>query len=151
MKLPEKFRPLFKDFATAYATIIHLLLYAVLIVVILALIVGVVRATIDLFGALGRSFEAILQKVLVDVVFIIALIEVSVIVTGYLRDGNVRLRYIVDTILIIMINELVSLWFRHPSLPQTASLAIIILTLVIVRLGVMYIESSYPGPKDPAV
>lgn len=144
MKIPDKYQRILKNADTLYATTIRILLYAVLVIVVLALAAGVIRAGIDLVTSLDDSIQVILQKIVIDAIFIIALVEISIIVLGYLRDGKVRLRYIVDTVLIIMVNEVVSAVFHRPSLAQAGSLAIIIITLLAVRLGVMYIETNTP-------
>lgn len=146
IKLPN-YKYLIRNAGKIYSDIIRYLLYAVMVVIILALIVGIIKTGIDLFSSLRQPLNEILQKIVVDAVFIIALVEISVIVFGYLKNGSIRLRYIVDTILIIMIGEVISAWFRRPSLAQVGSLAIIIATLIVVRLGVMYIETN--SSKEP--
>jgi uncharacterized membrane protein (DUF373 family) len=146
MKLISRYQSKFRQSGNVFATIIRFLLTVVLVVVIAALAVGVFKAGYDVVTSLHKSLEIILQHLLIDIVFIIALIEITIIILSYLKDGRVILRYIVDAILIIMVNEVVSLWFRKPTLAQTGSLAIIIVTLVVVRVGVMHIESKSPRP-----
>jgi len=80
---------------------------------------------------------------LLDTVFIVALVEIAITVLGYLKDGRVHVRYIVDTILIIMLNEIVTLWFTHPKLQDMIGISIIVLTLALIRVSVTKF-----APKD---
>jgi uncharacterized membrane protein (DUF373 family) len=85
---------------------------------------------------------------LLDIVFIVALVEIGITILGYLKDGSVHVRYIVDTILIIMLNEIVSLWFKKPDISQAAGIAIIIATLALVRVSVIRYAPIDPSQPD---
>jgi uncharacterized membrane protein (DUF373 family) len=136
MKLVVRNNKLFERMSIGFATTIRLVLNLLLVITVLALFVGVVKSGIDLFHSLHQSLDAILQNMLLDAVFIVALVEVAITILGYLKDGQVHVRYIVDTVLIIMLNEIVSMWFKHPKLENAISLSVIILALAIVRVAV---------------
>jgi uncharacterized membrane protein (DUF373 family) len=136
MKLIVKYPKVFERITVYYATVIRILLNVLLIVAVLALMAGVIKSGYDLFSSLHKSLEIILQNMLLDVVFIVALVEITITILGYLKDGRVHVRYIVDTILIIMLNEVVRLWFSHEvQLQQSISLSVIIATLALVRIS----------------
>ena len=136
MKLVTKNPKLFDDLSIWTSTIIRLLMNALLLIIIAALCIGVVKSGLDLFMSLGEPLDKILQNLLLDVVFIVALVEIAITVLGYLKDGQVHVRYIVDTILIIMLNEIVTLFFKGSELPQIVGICIVIATLAAVRLSV---------------
>ncbi|HSX42506.1 MAG TPA: phosphate-starvation-inducible PsiE family protein [Candidatus Saccharimonadales bacterium] len=137
MKLIVNHENLFERLAIWLSTFIRLALNVLLIVPICALVVGIGKAGIDLFHALRQPLDVILQNVLLDTVFILAVVEITITLLGYLKDGRVHVRYIVDTILIIMLNEIVSMWFRHPKLDNAIGLSIIIVALALVRVSVI--------------
>jgi uncharacterized membrane protein (DUF373 family) len=134
MKLITRYQQFFTRLTEYYSTLIRFLLNILLLIICLALIVGIYKTGYDLYQSLGKSVDKILQGILLDIVFIVALVEITITILGYLKDGSVRVRYIVDTILIIMLNEVVSLWFKHPSLEQAIGLCLIIATLAAVRI-----------------
>lgn len=136
MKLIVTHQKLFENLTVWFATVIRLVLNLLLIIAVAALVIGIGKAGVDLYHAIDQPLNVILQDVLLDTVFILAIVEVTITLLGYLKDGRVHVRYIVDTILIIMLNEIVSMWFRHPKLEYAISLSLIIVALALVRISV---------------
>lgn len=136
VKLIVKHEEFFERMTVWYATAIRLILTVLLVITILALVIGIGKSGVDLYHSLRQPLEIVLQNMLLDVVFIVALLEITITILGYLKDGRVHVRYIVDTILIIMLNEIVSMWFKHPTLQYSISLSVIVATLAAVRVSV---------------
>jgi uncharacterized membrane protein (DUF373 family) len=134
MKLVAKYPKFFARLSVYFSTLIRVLLNILLIVITIALAVGVYKSGADLITSLHKPLEVLLQKMLLDTVFIVALVEIAITILGYLKDGSVHVRYIVDTILIIMLNEIVGFWFKDPSLEKAASISLIIAVLALVRI-----------------
>lgn len=130
-----------------FSTIIRIILNVLLVITIIALVVSVAKSGIDLWRDLSKPMEIILQQMLLDVVFIVALVEVTNTILGYLQDGRVHVRYIVDTVLIIMLNEVVSAWFTHPTFERIASLALITSALAAIRVSVTRWAPTYDQDK----
>lgn len=143
MELLAKNPKLFARLSIYFATVIRFSLNILLVIIIAALLVGVWKSGYDLFHSLSKPLDEILQKMLLDVVFIVALVEITITILGYLKDGKVHVRYIVDTIMIIMLNEIVGLWFKKPTLAEAGGIAIIIATLALVRISTILYD-----PKD---
>lgn len=143
MELHTKYPKLFERITVWFSTAIRFMLNALVIIISLALIVGVVKTGVDLYASLHRPLEYILQHLLLDVVFIIALVEITITILGYLKDGHVQVRYIVDTILIIMLNEIITIWFKGANLQQAIGLAVIILALAAVRITTIRFDSEH--------
>lgn len=135
MKLLPKYSGLFLKLSEFFSTCIRFILNALLVLLCLALVVGVIKSGIDLYTSLHEPLNEILQKVLLDTVFIVALLEISITILGYLKDGQVHVRYIVDTILVIMLNEIVVLWLKGPELADMIGISVVVATLALVRLS----------------
>jgi uncharacterized membrane protein (DUF373 family) len=135
MESRVRYQRLFDKLTVFFSTAIRFMLNALVLVISLAIIIGVIKAGINLFTHLSDPLEDLLQIILLDVVFIVALIEITIVILGYLKDGAVHVRYIVDTILIIMLNKVVSFWFEGGSLQEAISLSVLILTLALVRIS----------------
>ncbi|MDB5166548.1 MAG: conserved rane protein of unknown function [Candidatus Saccharibacteria bacterium] len=137
MKLISKWPHVFSQLSVYFSTIIRIILNALLVVICFALIVGVIKAGVDIAYNLRKPLETLLQNILLDTIFVVALVEISITILGYLKDGMVHVRYIVDTILIIMLNEVVSAYFHDADFNKMTALAIIIATLAAVRISVI--------------
>ena len=137
MELRVKYQKVFERITVFFGTGIRIMLNALVVIISCALIAGVIKSGVDLFNSLHKPLEIILQQVLLDVVFIVALVEITTTILGYLKDGFVQVRYIVDTILIIMLNEVVSLWFKGTDLPHAIGISVIIATLAAARAALV--------------
>lgn len=136
MKLTIRDPEIANKISLYFSAAIRIMLNILLVIVIAALAISVIKAGFELWRTLNQDLENILQQVLLDVVIILALTEIAITILGYLKDGHVHVRYIVDTVLIIMLNEVVSAWFKHHDFKSMAALSVIIATLAAVRVSV---------------
>ncbi len=112
-----------------------LILLRILIgVILLAFLGGIIKTFFDLQLLLTLSVGEALRQVLLDVLILLAVVEVLKTTNGYLTDGRVRVTFIVDTVLIVMLNEVISVWFKGTSVAAETPLLLILLTLIIVRV-----------------
>lgn len=137
MRLHVKFPKLFSAISVYIGTFIRIIINVLLILICIALVFGVFKAGYDLFTNIGTPVDKLLPQLLVDTVFIVALVEISLLLMAYLKEGYVHVRYIVDTILIIMLNEFVIVWFDHPTLEKMIGLSLIVAVLVVARISVI--------------
>lgn len=114
--------------------LIPLLLRLLVIVILIGLAGGILKTLSDLQMLFYVSVEEALRQLLLNVITLLAVVEVVKTVMSYLSEGRVKVTYIVDTVLIVMLNEIISLWFKGPSISDVMLLSIIIGTLIFVRL-----------------
>jgi uncharacterized membrane protein (DUF373 family) len=117
-----------------FEVIIRWVLLALIVLMLIALVSAVGKSAFDLVLAFHEQPDEILENLLLDVVLIIASIEIALMITAYLREGHVRVRYILDTVIVILSSEFIAVWFKHASLQATLGLCASVLTLTIVRL-----------------
>lgn len=114
--------------------IIPLSLRLLALVSLVGLFFGIIRTLFDLQLFLHHNVEESLRQLLLNVITILAVVEVIKTIMSYLSEGRVKVTYIVDTVLIVMLNEVISLWFKGPGFYSVLILAIIISLLIMVRL-----------------
>lgn len=137
MKLNTPYERFFEKFSTFFSTGIRLLLNVLLVIIVAGLALGVYKAGVDVFGAINKPLEDLLQSLLLDTIFIVAMVEITITILSYLRDGYVHVRYIVDTILIVMLNEVVTIWLKDPSVEKAVGISVILATLAAIRVSVV--------------
>lgn len=116
------------------ALAIRWLLNVLLVIIIFNLGVAIYKAALDSVHAFGEPLETILENLLLDIVFIVAVVEIATVVMGYLKDGRVHIRYIIDTVLAIIANEFVVVWLHKPTLQKIIGLCLSLVTLTFVRV-----------------
>lgn len=113
---------------------ISLLLRLLILVTLVGFFGGILRTLFDLRLLFDHSVEEALRQLLLNVITLLAVVEVMKTALSYLSDGRVRVTFIVDTVLIVMLNEVISSWFKGVDLNSWISLLVIILILIIVRI-----------------
>ncbi len=118
-----------------------------LIVTILAiLLVGVLKAFVDLWSVFHVPVEQVLRQAIVTSLLLLALVEVFKTCLAYLTEGRVKVTFIVDTILVVMLTEVISQWFKDGDLIRLAALGGILLVLGGMRI--LAVRWS-PAKSDP--
>jgi uncharacterized membrane protein (DUF373 family) len=112
--------------------------------ILLGLVGGVIKTFLDLRLLLFVSLEVALRHIIVDALTLLAVVEVLKTTLTYCSDGRVRVTYIVDTVLVVMLTEIISRWFSEGGWQQFAILGGILITLGLIRvIAVRY--SPTPG------
>ena len=114
--------------------LIPLILRLLVIVILIGLAGGIIKTLSDIRMIFHESVEESLRQLLLNVITLLAVVEVVKTVMSYLSEGRVKVTYIVDTVLIVMLNAVISLWFKGPTISDVLLLSIIIATLIFVRL-----------------
>jgi uncharacterized membrane protein (DUF373 family) len=102
--------------------------------ILLGLAGGVVKTFLDLRLLLSTDMDVALRQVLVDSLTLLAVVEVLKTTLAYCSDGRVRVTFIIDTVLVVMLTEVISRWFTRGDWRQFAMLGGILLTLGVMRI-----------------
>src|SRR5437868_8878141 len=108
---------------------------------------GVIKTFIDLRLLLSADVEVALRQILVDTLTLLAVVEVLKTTLAYCSDGRVRVTFIIDTVLVVMLTEVISRWFTGGEWHQFAILGGILLTLGLLRIVAVRYS---PAPVTPA-
>lgn len=128
---------------------VPLLLRLLIAVTLLGLFGGIIKTLLGLEHLVSTPVEKVMHELLLNVITLLAVVEVVKTALSYLTDGRVHVTFIVDTVLIVMLNEIISLWFKGPTLMPVILLVVIILTLIIVRiLAIRFSPDINSGKKE---
>ena len=118
--------------------------------ILLGLAGGVVKTFLDLRLLLYTDVEVALRQVLVDTLTILAVVEVLKTTVAYCSDGRVRVTFIIDTVLVVMLTEVISRWFTSGEWQQFAILGGILLTLGVMRIVAIRYSPAPPSSTQQA-
>lgn len=121
---------------------------SLLIVTILAGFTGgVIKTFLGLHLLWTADVENGLRHLIVNTLTLLAVVEVLKTTLAYFSEGRVRVTFIVDTVLVVMLTEVISLWFTGGEWQKLSLLAGLLLTLGVIR--VVAVRFS-PAPAAPA-
>lgn len=121
------------DLARLWMNGIKFVLSLVILTILLALIGGVVKTFLDLRLLWYQPLEVGLRHIIVDTLLLLAVVEVFKTTSTYFSEGRVKVTFIVDTILVVMLTEVISQWFKGVHWTQLAVLGAVLLTLGAIR------------------
>jgi len=135
------------DLMSVWTRGIRLVLSLLILTILTALAGGVVMTFVDIGLLFHRPMEEALRQVLIDTLILLAVVEVFKTTLTYFSEGRVKVTFIVDTILVVMLTEVISEWFKGEGLLHMAALGVILLVLGAMRI--VAVRCS-PTPGDAA-
>lgn len=110
-----------------YSLIIRRLTGLLIAVLCLWVVAGIGDSLWELYRAwVETSWRASAEHMIVNVLIILALLEILRTLQAYLDLGRVRVTFIIDTALVVLVGELIGLWFnQYQPLKVLLSLAVI--------------------------
>jgi len=128
-----------------YVKIASLLLKTLVLVVLLAILGGVVKTFLGLSMLFDASVEEALTHTMVNVATIFALVELLRTGLIYLREGRVRVTFIIDTVLIIMLKEIIIYWFSETKEIQSFYL---LLAIIFILMCARIMSIRFSSDRD---
>lgn len=120
---------------------------SLLIVTILAGFTGgVIKTFLGLHLLWTADVENGLRHLIVNTLTLLAVVEVLKTTLAYFSEGRVRVTFIVDTVLVVMLTEVISLWFTGGEWQKLALLAGILLTLGSIRVVAVRFSPAQAAP-----
>jgi uncharacterized membrane protein (DUF373 family) len=118
--------------------------------ILIGLAGGVLKTFLDLRLLLSTDVEVALRHILVDTLTLLAVVEVLKTTLAYCSDGRVRVTFIIDTVLVVMLTEVISRWFTSGDWQQFLILGGILLTLGVMRIVAVRYSPAPTTVKQPA-
>ncbi|MBA2251198.1 MAG: phosphate-starvation-inducible PsiE family protein, partial [Nitrospirales bacterium] len=121
-----------------------------ILTILLALTGGVLKTLLDLRLLLYNPVEVALRQIIIDTLILLAVVEVFKTTLTYFSEGRVKVTFIVDTILVVMLTEVISEWFKGFNVEQFAILGVILLALAAIRVMAVRFSPTH-GENAPDV
>ncbi len=106
----------------------------VMLTLLAALTGGALKTLWEIRLFIDHPVEVVLRQVIVNTLMLLALVEVFKTAVTYFREGRVKVTFIVDTILVVMLTEVISQWFKGGDWQPLTILVGILLMLSVVRI-----------------
>jgi len=108
---------------------------SLLIVAILtAILAGIGCTFYDLRLVFQQSFHSAFKTILVDMLTVLAIVEVLRTALAYFTEGRVKVTYIIDTVIVSVLTEVMAFWHKDMEWQKVAMVISLVLSLACIRI-----------------
>jgi uncharacterized membrane protein (DUF373 family) len=112
----------------------RVLLSLLIFVIMLAILAGIGCTFFDLRLVMGGDFHAAFKSILVDMLTVLALVEILRTSLAYFTEGRVKVTYIIDTVIVTVLTEVMAFWYRDMDWQGVAMVIALVLSLACIRI-----------------
>jgi uncharacterized membrane protein (DUF373 family) len=122
----------------------RMLLSLLIVAIMLAILAGVACTFYDLRLILTMSFHAAFKAILVDILTVLAIVEILRTALAYFTEGRVKVTYIIDTVMVTVLTEVMAFWYKEMPWQQLAMVILLTVSLAFIRVvAVRYSPRSH--------
>jgi uncharacterized membrane protein (DUF373 family) len=122
-----------------HACVVRLLVSLLMIVLYLWMLGGAIQLSYSGVQAWYTGWAKHAESMIKDVVIILAALELIRTLQSYLKLGRVKLTFIIDAALVVLIGELISLWYRS----FTTREVLLSLVVIVILVGLRIVTARY--------
>jgi uncharacterized membrane protein (DUF373 family) len=104
------------------------------------------KTLLDLKVIFGQDIPSALKHVMVNSLTILAMLELFMTTLAYFSEGRVKVSYIIDTVLVVILTEIMTFWYKDIEYMRIVMVIALILTLITARI--FAIRFSPPRLKE---
>lgn len=120
------------------------LLSLLIVAILVAILAGVVYTFYDLRLILTMPFHGAFKTILVDILTVLAIVEILRTALAYFSEGRVKVTYIIDTVMVTVLTEVMAFWYKDIHWQQLAMVILLTLSLALIRVvAVRYSPRSH--------
>ncbi len=112
----------------------RLVLVCLQFTILVGMLLAILHTFWDLRLLLTEDLSLGIKRVVIRALAILALVEVYRTGYVYLKEGRVKVTYIVDAALVVLITEILSLWFAATDYLRMSAAVLLLLALALVRV-----------------
>jgi len=117
-----------------HAYIIGFFVGILMIAIYFWMIAGVISILNLLYHSIFDNWSHSAEYMIKDVLIILALLEFIRVLQSYLMLGRVRVTFIIDVALVVLIGELIGFWYRKANMPEILLGIAVISVLIVLRI-----------------
>jgi uncharacterized membrane protein (DUF373 family) len=110
------------------------LLCLLIIAILLAILAGVIYTFYDIRLIFQTDFHGAFRAIMVDMLTVLAIVEVLRTALAYFSEGRVKVTYIIDTVMVTVLTEVMAFWYREMNWEKVTMVIALVLSLALVRI-----------------
>jgi len=110
------------------------LLCLLIVAVMAAIFIATLYTFYDFRLIFTEGFHETFRVILVDMLTVLAIVEILRTALAYFTEGRVKVTYIIDTVLVSILTEILAFWYREMTWQKLGMAIILIISLALVRI-----------------
>ena len=102
--------------------------------IFLAVLAGTAWTIYDLRLIFMHGLHDAFKTILIDMLIVLALVEILRTALAYLSEGRVKVTYIIDTVIVVVLTEAMSFWYREMDWDRLGMVITLVLSLACIRI-----------------
>ena len=117
--------------------LVRIILSLLIVTILIAMVWAIVKTLTGLQGIFSKDIHEALKVVMLNSLTILALLEVFRTALAYFSEGRVKVTYIIDTVLVVILTEVMVFWFKEIEYSKILMAIALVLSLVAARIFVI--------------
>jgi len=117
-------------FEMSARAVLSLLIVAILMVILL----GIGCTFYDMRLVFQENFQGAFKTIIVDMLTVLAIVEVLRTALSYFTEGRVKVTYIIDTVIVTILTEVMAFWYKEMEWQEVAMIIMLVLSLACIRI-----------------
>lgn len=120
--------------SSLYEKMARWILSFLIFTILLSMLGGVIITMLHLQLLFTMDVEHALRVVIIDALTILAVLEIFRTTLAYFSEGRIKVTYIIDTVIVVMLTEVMACWFKEFDLFKMGMLTFLVFALCIMRI-----------------
>ncbi|MDA8414201.1 MAG: phosphate-starvation-inducible PsiE family protein [Desulfobacteraceae bacterium] len=105
-----------------------------IVAILLSILAGIGCTFYDLRLVFQENFHFAFKTILVDMLTVLAIVEVLRTALAYFTEGRVKVTYIIDTVIVTVLTEVMAFWYKEMEWRKVAMTISLVLSLACIRI-----------------
>jgi len=105
-----------------------------IVAILMAILAGIGCTFYDLRLIFQQNFHSAFKTILVDMLMVLAIVEVLRTALAYFTEGRVKVTYIIDTVIVTVLTEVMAFWYKDMEWQKVAMIISLVLSLACIRI-----------------
>lgn len=112
----------------------RVILSLLIVAILLTILAGIGCTFYDLRLIFQQSFQSAFKTIIVDMLTVLAIVEVLRTALAYFTEGRVKVTYIIDTVIVTILTEVMAFWYKEMEWQEVAMIILLVLSLACIRI-----------------
>ena len=105
-----------------------------ILIILISIAWAVMEVLLELTSIFRKTIPEALKVVMINSLTILALLEVFRTAMTYFSEGRVKVTYIIDTVIVVILTEVMAFWFKDIEYSKILMVIALVLSLIVARI-----------------